>query len=177
MTKKRERAFAWVGIIIFTISALALTTAVIIQQLMSNSNSATTASTASCTDSSVEPVLPTPTVYLPNGSVTSLQITDLTTGSGQAAKSGNCLVVKYYGTIASSGKEFDQDFDQPIGFAFTLGQGQVISGWDQGLVGLKVDGTRRLVIPSSLAYGSQANGSIPANSALVFVVKLLRIQS
>jgi hypothetical protein len=176
MTKVRERAFAWVGIIIFTVSALALTTAVIIQQLMSNSTPSSS-STASCTDSSVEPVLPTPTVYIPNGSVNSLQTTDLTPGSGQAAQSGDCLIVKYYGTIASSGKEFDQNFDQPIGFAFTLGQGQVIPGWDQGMVGLKVGGTRRLVIPSSLAYGSQANGSIPANSALVFVVKLLRIQS
>jgi peptidylprolyl isomerase len=176
MTKIRERAFAWVGIIIFTISALALTTAVIIQQLMSNSTPAST-STASCTDSSAEPVIPTPTVYIPNGSVTSLQSTDLTAGSGQAAQSGDCLVVKYYGTIASSGKEFDQNFDQPIGFAFLLGEGKVISGWDEGLVGLKVGGTRRLVIPPSLAYGNQANGSIPANSALVFVVKLLRIQS
>jgi peptidylprolyl isomerase len=176
MTKKRERAFAWAGIVIFTISALALTTAVIIQQLMTSSTP-TSSSTASCTDTSAEPVLPTPTVYIPNGSVNSLQTTDLTSGSGQAAQSGDCLVVKYYGTIASSGKEFDQNFDQPIGFAFTLGQGQVIPGWDQGLVGLRVGGTRRLVIPASLAYGSQANGSIPANSALVFVVKLLRIQS
>ena len=95
----------------------------------------------------------------------------------QAAKVGDCLVVKYYGTLASNGTKFDEDFTDTTALAFTLGQGQVIPGWDQGLVGMKVGGTRRLAIPAAQAYGSQSpTAAIPANSDLVFVVKLLRIQ-
>jgi FKBP-type peptidyl-prolyl cis-trans isomerase len=177
MTKIRDRAFAWVGIVVFTVSALALTAAVIIQQVMSNSNSASTTAQTSCTDNAKEQTLTAPSAYVPKTAVTSLQSIDLTPGTGQTAQSGDCLIVKYYGTLASNGTEFDQDFTDASGFAFTLGAGQVIKGWDQGLVGMKVGGTRILVIPPSLAYGSQASGTIPANAALVFVVKLLRIQS
>jgi FKBP-type peptidyl-prolyl cis-trans isomerase len=174
MTKIRERAFAWVGIIIFTVSALALSAAVIIQQVMSNSSSSTS---QNCTDNAVEPTLSPPSPYIPKTAVTSLQTIDLTAGKGQAAQAGDCLVVKYYGTLASTGMAFDENFTKTTGFAFTVGEGQVIQGWDQGLIGMKAGGTRLLVIPPSLAYGNQANGSIPANSTLVFVVKLLRIQS
>ena len=70
--------------------------------------------------------------------------------------------MKYYGTLASDGTMFDENFTKKTLFQFQLGQGQVIPGWDQGLVGMKVGETRRLVIPSSLAYGPQAQGSIPA---------------
>jgi FKBP-type peptidyl-prolyl cis-trans isomerase len=107
----------------------------------------------------------------------SLQITDLQKGSGPATKDGDCLVVKYYGTLVSNGTEFDENFSKPTAFAFLLGQGQVIKGWDVGMVGMKAGGTRRLVLPAALAYGSQSpSPAIPANSDLVFVVKLLRIQ-
>ena len=175
MTRVRDRAFAWMGIIIFSVSALALSAAVIIQQLMSNSGSSST--TQNCTDNSTELTLTPPSPYIPKGAVTSLQAIDLTHGSGATAQAGDCLVVKYYGTLASTGMAFDENFTKTTGFAFNLGEGQVIQGWDEGLVGMKVGGTRLLVIPASLGYGSQANGSIPANSALVFVVKLLRILS
>jgi FKBP-type peptidyl-prolyl cis-trans isomerase len=85
--------------------------------------------------------------------------------------------VKYYGTLASNGTKFDENFTDATAFAFKLGQGQVIEGWDKGMVGLKAGGTRRLVIPAAQAYGSQSpSAAIPANSDLVFVVKLLRIQ-
>jgi len=84
--------------------------------------------------------------------------------------------MKYYGTLAADGTKFDENFTNATAFAFTLGQGQVIQGWDKGLVGMKAGGMRRLVIPAAQAYGDQAQGSIPANSDLVFVVKLLRIQ-
>jgi FKBP-type peptidyl-prolyl cis-trans isomerase len=97
-------------------------------------------------------------------------------GNGAVAKNGDCLVVKYYGTLASNGVKFDENFTQPTAFAFTLGQGQVIQGWDQGLVGMKVGGERRLVIPANLAYGSTGSGAIPANAALVFDVRLLKIK-
>jgi FKBP-type peptidyl-prolyl cis-trans isomerase len=72
---------------------------------------------------------------------------------------------------------FDQNYDNNEGFRFKLGQGQVIQGWDQGLVGLKTGGVRRLVIPAALAYGAQGSGStIPPNSDLVFTVKLIAIK-
>jgi peptidylprolyl isomerase len=127
------------------------------------------------TEPNVE-TLPVPEIYKPDGDVTKLDTTDLQEGSGQAAKSGDCLVMKYYGTLASNGNKFDENYTKPEGFKFQLGQGQVIKGWDEGLVGIKVGGTRRLVIPSDMAYGAQAAGSIPANSDLVFVVKLESIK-
>jgi FKBP-type peptidyl-prolyl cis-trans isomerase len=106
-----------------------------------------------------------------------LQSTDLQEGNGKAAKNGDCLVMKYYGTLASNGNKFDENFTKPEGFKFQLGAGQVIKGWDQGLQGIKVGGTRRLVLPSDLAYGSRGAGStIPPNSDLVFVVKLESIK-
>ncbi len=122
------------------------------------------------------PTLAAPAAYKPETKVTSLITSDLVPGTGQAAKAGDCLLVKYYGTLASNGKEFDEDFTQPLALQFLLGEGYVIPGWDQGLVGMKVGGTRRLLIPASLGYGSQGQGSIPPNSDLVFVVKLLSIK-
>jgi len=178
MARLRERVFAGFGALLFLGSACALTVYVIIQSNSSSNESGSQTSQQSCADTSTEAALTAPTAYVPTTlPVTSLQVTDLSVGNGATAKDGDCLVVKYYGTLASNGKEFDQDFTDTSGFAFTLGKGQVISGWDQGLVGMKVGGTRRLVIPASLAYGSQSpSSSIPANSDLVFVVKLLRIQ-
>ncbi len=180
MARLRERIFAATGVAVILISAGALSGAVIIQQIMANNASSSNASTSqqasalSCTDTDTEPTVPAPSAYKP-GAVTALQTTDLAVGSGRAAKNGDCLVVKYYGTLLD-GTVFDENYDKPSAFAFQLGQGQVIQGWDQGLVGMKVGGERRLDIPANLAYGDQASGSIPANSPLVFQVKLLRIQ-
>lgn len=161
----------------FLVTASALTIAVIFNAVSSKSDNPTnTTASQLCVDNMTEQTLPAPDDYKEPAKVTSLQSTDLEAGSGPGAKSGNCLVVKYYGTLASDGTKFDENFTAATAFAFKLGQGQVIQGWDQGLIGMQAGGTRRLVIPASLAYGSQATGSIPANSDLVFVVKLLRIQ-
>jgi len=128
------------------------------------------------TEENVE-TLSVPAPYGSPGAITQLQTSDIQEGTGPAAKNGDCLVMKYYGTLASNGQKFDENFTKPEGFKFQLGAGQVIQGWDQGLVGMKVGGTRRLVIPSNLAYGSQGSGStIPPNSDLVFVVKLESIK-
>lgn len=178
MARMRERVFAGFGALLFLGSACALTIFVIFQP-GSNSAASSTSQTPqqTCSDSKTETPLAAPTGYTPTEPVKALQAADLTVGSGPAAKSGDCLVVKYYGTLASNGTKFDEDFTDTSGFAFTLGQGQVIRGWDQGMVGMKAGGTRRLVIPAALAYGSQSpSAAIPANSDLVFVVKLLRIQ-
>jgi FKBP-type peptidyl-prolyl cis-trans isomerase FkpA len=100
---------------------------------------------------------------------------DVTVGDGTAATSGRGVLVLYRGWL-SNGTLFDerQDPDDPIGF--TLGIGEVIRGWDEGLVGMREGGTRKLVIPPALAYGDQRNGPIPANSVLVFEVTLLDVQ-
>ena len=116
-----------------------------------------------------------PEAFKPDGDVTKLESTDVTPGKGQAAKAGDCVFVKYNGTLATSGDKFDGNFDSANALKFSVGKGQVIKGWDQGLIGMKVGGERRLVIPSDLAYGSTGQGSIPANADLVFVVKLLKI--
>jgi FKBP-type peptidyl-prolyl cis-trans isomerase len=178
MARMRERIFAGFGAGLFLISASAAT----VYAMMQGSGDTAKTSTASnqsqtCADKQTEQTLAVPQIYTAPAAVTELQQTDLEAGSGQAAQSGDCLVVKYYGTLATNGTKFDEDFTDTTAFAFTLGQGQVITGWDQGLAGLKVGGTRRLVIPAAQGYGSTAQGSIPANSDLVFVVKLLRIQS
>lgn len=175
MTRMRDRVFAGFGAFLFLASACGLTIFVIMQPSSDNTSN-TASSQQTCADSKTEPTLAVPEVYKPAEPVTTLQTTNLTQGSGAAAKSGDCLVMKYYGTLASDGTKFDENFTDTTAFAFKLGQGQVIEGWDKGLVGLKTGGVRRLVIPAAQAYGSQAQGSIPANSDLVFVVKLLRIQ-
>jgi len=106
--------------------------------------------------------------------------TDLTVGSGTAAAAGKSITVNYTGWFYDAGKTDNKgtQFDTSIGrgpFTFTLGAGQVIAGWDLGVPGMKVGGTRRLVIPPSYGYGSTAVGSIPANSTLVFDIELLGV--
>jgi peptidylprolyl isomerase len=180
MTATRDRVFAWVGVVVAIASAVALSAAVVIQQIIDNHNNAAQQAAASaqaaCTDKTTEQTIPAPEAYVP-AHVSGLEKTDLVQGTGDAVKSGDCVIVKYYGTLASNGQRFDDNFTNTNGFAFIIGQGQVISGWDQGLVGMKTGGTRRLVIPAAMAYGDQSpSASIPANADLVFVVKLLRIQ-
>lgn len=176
-TRMRDRIFAGLGATLFLVGACAATVYYVVADPGSSDTTASqTPQTSQCTDTKTEATLPVPAVYKPTEPVTSLQTTDLEVGTGAAAKDGDCLIMKYYGTLASNGTKFDENFTQPTAFAFTLGQGQVIQGWDQGVVGMKVGGTRRLVIPASLAYQDQAQDGIPANSDLVFVVKLLRIQ-
>jgi len=107
---------------------------------------------------------------------TKLEITDETVGSGKEAKTGDKVSVHYTGTLMS-GKKFDSSRDKNQPFEFTLGQGQVIKGWDQGVVGMKVGGKRKLVIPPALGYGD--NGSpptIPGGAGLKFDVELLEIK-
>jgi FKBP-type peptidyl-prolyl cis-trans isomerase FkpA len=107
--------------------------------------------------------------------------TDLRLGAGEAAVTGNVLTVAYTGWLydASQISEKGATFDSSVGrdpFTFTLGAGSVIAGWDQGLVGMKVGGLRRLVIPPSLAYGQGRVGPIPPNTTLLFEVELLEVK-
>lgn len=102
-----------------------------------------------------------------------LRVEDIKVGKGPAAKADDVMTMTYRGTLLD-GKVFDETGKKPP-FTFILGKGQVIKGWDQGMVGIKAGGKRRLTIPASLAYGERAVGDIPANSTLVFEVEALRI--
>lgn len=106
---------------------------------------------------------------------------DLVVGTGTTASAGRPVSVNYTGWLYDASKTDNKgtQFDSNAGrgaFAFVLGTGQVIAGWDQGVAGMKVGGKRRLIIPPSLGYGSTGSGPIPPNATLVFEVELLAVQ-
>ena len=106
-----------------------------------------------------------------------LLIEDIIDGDGEEAKPGQLVQVHYVGVAFSSGKEFDASYNRGEPFAFPLGGGQVIQGWDQGVVGMRVGGRRKLTIPPALGYGARgAGGVIKGNETLIFVVDLLGVQ-
>lgn len=118
-----------------------------------------------------------PEVQIPSGPApTSLVKKDLKVGTGAEAKSGDKVSVQYIGVLYDNGTKFDASYDRGQPFSFQLGGGQVIPGWDQGVVGMKVGGLRELIIPPGLAYGAQGQPpTIPANATLVFVVDLVSV--
>jgi len=106
-----------------------------------------------------------------------LLIEEITLGEGEEAKPGQTAVVHYVGVGVSSGEEFDASWNRGDPFDFPLGAGYVITGWDQGVVGMRVGGRRRLVIPAHLGYGERgAGGVIAPNETLIFVVDLLELR-
>ena len=108
--------------------------------------------------------------------VTSLQIEDTKVGSGPEAQPGQRVSVHYTGTL-TDGTKFDSSRDRNEPFEFRLGAGEVIPGWDQGVKGMRVGGTRKLTIPPDLAYGAQGSGgAIPPNAALKFDIELLGVK-
>lgn len=105
---------------------------------------------------------------------TGVKTEDITVGTGAVVKPGDNITVNYVGRL-TDGKVFDSSYDRGQPFAFTIGAGMVIRGWDEGLIGMKEGGKRRLVIAPDYAYGNQNVGPIPANSPLVFEVELLNV--
>lgn len=115
--------------------------------------------------------------------VTTLEKIDTQVGTGEEADIGKTVNVHYTGWLYDAaaeghkGRKFDSSHDRGNHFSFLLGAGRVIKGWDQGVLGMKVGGKRTLIIPSSMAYGSQGAGRvIPPNSALVFDVELVGLE-
>jgi peptidylprolyl isomerase len=120
-----------------------------------------------------------PEVLAPGGKPPKkLETKDLIAGTGAAAKAGDQVSVQYSGANFKSGEEFDSSWSRNAEpFSFTLGAGEVIPGWDQGIVGMKVGGRRELIIPPELGYGAAGSPPvIPPNETLVFVVDLLEVK-
>lgn len=108
--------------------------------------------------------------------VSGLVIEDLRVGNGAEAINGKLVTVHYSGTL-TDGTKFDSSYNRNVPFDFTLGTGEVIKGWDLGVVGMKVGGKRKLTIPSSLAYGEAGAGDlIPAGATLIFEIELLKVE-
>ena len=111
------------------------------------------------------------------GAVTTLEVTDLRVGTGTEATAGRTLDVRYTGWLYDNRRTDNKGIQFDSGtYTLVLGAGGVIRGWDQGLVGMKVGGQRRLVIPASLGYGNQGAGIIPPGASLVFDVELLAVR-
>lgn len=125
------------------------------------------------------PPTPSPTPTAPASgkkltTVSELKKEDLKIGTGKAAKTGDHVTVNYVGTL-TDGTMFDQSYGREP-FPFDLGAGGVIKGWDQGVVGMKEGGKRRLTVPGNMAYGERGSGdTIPPNATLVFEIELLKV--
>ena len=133
---------------------------------------------ATATTNALCPDTPPAVTGTPTTTSDGLQYTDTKEGTGNTVKEGDTVNVIYVGWVQSTDVRFDCSYQHGSGPAqFTLSQGSIIQGWIEGVSGMKVGGKRRLVIPPSLGYGDQAQGSIPANSTLIFDVEVVSIGS
>ncbi len=133
---------------------------------MSNNNTNQVAN-----DQNVAPEAAIQTITTPTGDMT---FQDEVVGTGTEAMAGDSVTVNYTGTF-TDGTKFDSSYDHGQPFTFTLGAGQVISGWDIGVAGMKEGGKRKLIVPPALGYGPNNYGPIPGNSTLNFEVELLKV--
>ena len=177
MARKRERIFAGFGAMLFLLTSSALTIGVIwslVQQHNSNKSSSTSTSQSQSTNQKGKTMLQGTKLanFTPVASIPQLQEIDTTPGTGATVQPGQTVTVDYTGAVAATGVIFQssKDSGQPVTFPLN----QVIAGWTQGIPGMKVGGTRRLLIPASLAYGANPpqGSNIPANADLVFDVTL-----
>jgi peptidylprolyl isomerase len=145
------------------------------EALANASSTTTTASTAPAKTPTSGPLSKEPAVPHPSGPApTKLVTKDIITGTGAEAKTGDTVTVNYVGALYDTLKVFDASWNRNEPFQFTLGKGEVIPGWEQGVAGMKVGGRRELIIPASLGYGAKGSPpKIPPNSPLIFVVDLL----
>lgn len=184
MARKRDRFFALFGALLFLITSSALTIAVIYSLIQQHKDSSpkssqdqSSQSQSSTTNNKEAKLEGTPlSGFTPISKVDQLQAVDLTPGTGAEVKAGDKISVDYTGAIASTGTIFQSSKDSGQKFDVVIGKGNVIKGWDEGIPGMKVGGTRRLVIPAALAYGTSSPApNIPANSDLVFDVTVYSV--
>ena len=148
-----------------------------------SSSTSTTSSSATATPSAEAEKAPVaseaPATALPAGRTTAsgLQIQEIQEGTGALAENGKRVSVHYTGRL-TDGTQFDTSLDKGTPYQFTLGNREVIAGWDEGIAGMRIGGKRRLTIPPQLAYGSQGTpgGPIPPNATLVFEVELMDVK-
>ncbi len=136
-----------------------------------------TTSTQAVTTPTSGPLSKEPTVSIPAGAAPKTLVKkDLIVGTGTVAASGDTVYVNYVGELYSNHKVFDASWNRHQVFSFALGQGQVITGWDEGVAGMRVGGRRELIIPPALGYKAAGQPpAIPGNATLVFVVDLLKV--
>jgi FKBP-type peptidyl-prolyl cis-trans isomerase FkpA len=175
-TKKRDRVIALAMALLFFAFASSLTIAIIVEAVASHNKTSNNNSNSSAT-STAQSLVGTPlSNFTPVSNVPNLQATDTKVGTGPAVTASNTVTVDYTGAVAATGLIFQTTKgNQPV----SLSLSQVIKGWQLGIPGMKVGGTRRLLIPAIDAYGAtppQGSG-IPANAALVFDVTLDKIGS
>ena len=173
MARKRDRAFAAFGAVLFLLTSSALTIAVVVTMFQQKQSNNTTNTAAKQTNNQPKITGTKMQGFTPTTQpLTKLQIIDTKVGSGAAVKAGDTITAVYEGALMNTGVVFDAAMDHGGPQTFSLSG--VIAGWSQGIPGMKVGGTRRLLIPAGLAYGSQGSGSIPPNSDLVFDVTVLK---
>jgi FKBP-type peptidyl-prolyl cis-trans isomerase len=165
--------FLCVGVMAFTLFLMRLDST---NSILSSIEKESLVASVVTTDSAKETLAKSLTSSMDiNGKLGQLVVDDVVVGTGAEVKTGDSVSVNYIGTL-QNGTEFDNSYKRGEAFEFTVGEGRVIKGWDQGLVGMKVGGQRILVIPAPLAYGANAVGPIPANSTLVFAIELVSIK-
>ena len=170
MSKDSLVTLAVVIIIVIGIVALLSKKPAATPSFPSDSSSATAQPSAALGPSS------SPITNSTSPAMSQLKIEDLKVGTGSAVKSGDTIEINYLGTL-ENGQKFDSSYDRGQAFETQIGVGRVIKGWDEGVLGMKVGGKRRLTIPSELGYGSQgAGGVIPPNATLIFEVELVAIK-
>lgn len=139
-----------------------------------NAPTSSTSTAAAAKTPTSGPLSKEPHITPPSGPPpTKLVTKEIVTGTGTEAKTGSAVAVNYVGALYKTGKVFDASWKRNEPFTFTLGKGQVIPGWEQGVVGMKVGGRRELIIPSALGYGAKGTPSIPPNETLIFMIDLL----
>jgi len=172
MARKRDRLFALFGAVLFFVTSGALTVAVIVQMYQDSHQKTANVNQEKKVDTLAGTKLAN---FTPVEAVDALQTTDTVEGTGEEVKAGDTVTVDYTGAVAATGVIFQssKDSGQPVSF----GLDQVIDGWKEGIPGMKVGGTRRLLIPADKAYGATppSGSGIPANAALVFDVTLHKI--
>ena len=181
MTRKRERIFALFGALLFLGTSSALTVAVILQQIQQHKQSTAAASPTKSSQTQAKEsnknMLQGTQLenFTPIAHIAQLQEIDTTPGSGETVKASDTITVDYTGAVASTGVIFQSSKDSGQTATFPLNQ--VIAGWTQGIPGMKVGGTRRLLIPASLAYAANppSGSGIPVNADLVFDVVVHKI--